>query len=548
MILPVFPIRPRSLRLLVLCAALGGQQALAQGLEPSDAARGLADIAARAVPAARSQSPAPAAPVARSAIAPRITLRSIRLVAPSAYLTQSQIDSALAPFLGRSLALTDLPQIPAAIDALYQARDIGLAQASLAEIDAADGTLTLRLTEARLGDVRYDADRISPRYLAYRLGFAKGQLADTRRIKGRLLGLSLTDGTQANAAFAPGSAPGTTDLTIALADQPALAGFAGLDNHGTLADGMERLRFSLRAGNVSGWNDPVSLDLTLSAGKQNATLAYSRVVTPSGGSLGLSLTALSGSAQIGPPRKTDGRTVLLSYSQPLRMTEASQILFTAAAEIFAESARLAAVPLADQKGRGVSIGVTGQHRHADGTPGRIAWALTLTAGQFDDAMTGSTRQDDRRINAALNYQRQIDSVGYLSLSGAVQVPLSERTPSRAAMTVTSIHAVPGYTEGLSAGAGAYWLRLQLERARPIGGLSARIDARPYVFVALGEAFDRTAGKWEGQGQAASVGIGISALIDGRFAFDLQLASPQKQVLTEGTNRTPTLRAALSMTF
>jgi hemolysin activation/secretion protein len=532
--------------LAILCAGLGGTPTHAQGLAPSDAARDLAAIAAQAT--APDPTPAPAPITSRPAAAPTMTLRAIRLAAPSAYLGQDQIDAALAPFIGRTIALADLSQITAAIDALYRAQDIGLAQASIAAIDTPTGTMTLRLIEARLGDVRYDAGRIAPQYLRFRLGFAEGQLADTRHIKGRLIGLSLTDGMQANAAFSPGALPGTTDLTIALADQPAFSGSVGLDNYGAPADGTERLRFALRANNVSGWNDPLSLDLTHSAGKHSATLAYARVVTPAGGRVGLSLTTLSATAEIGPARRTDGRSLLLSYSQPLRMTETSQILFTGAAEVFDETARLGAVPLADQTGRSLSIGVTGQHSHASGTPGRIAWAVSLTAGRFDDAITGSEAQGDRRLNGALNYQRQITGVGYLSFSGAVQIPLSNRTPSRAAMTITSVGAVPGYTEGLSAGAAGYWMRLQLERGQRLGGLTDTIDARPYAFVAVGEAFDRNASQWQGQGQAASVGIGVSALIDQRFAFDLQLASPQSALLSEGTNRKPTLRAAISFTF
>lgn len=510
--------------MLALALATLPLAATGQGLAPSDAAQALARAAEQGGTATAAPPPAP-----RRNVAP--VIRGVILAAPSAYLTQDEVMAAAAGVIGRTATPDTLAALTAAIDALYAAQGIGLAQSVVTGLDR--GTVTVRLIEARIGAVRADSPGIDGGYVAWRLGIGAGDLADTRRIGTALERLSISDGLAAEAGFSPGAAAGTTDLTVRLAPVPRWTGFLGIDNAGAPAAGRERLSFRLQRNNVTGWNDPLTLDLTASRGNRAATLSYARVVTPRGDRVRLALSGESGTATFGPLRDTRARSALLTWTAPLRLTDPREIALSAGLETFREEASLGGLPLADQRGTALTLSLSGAERRRTAQPSQTQWAVGLTFGRFRDAVAGGGARDHGRVNLAFGHERVVTGLGYLVVRGAAQIPLTDRIPSRDRFVVTSSLAVPGYDEGLSAGAGGYWLRVQIERAQPLGRTDARVDLRPYAALALGEAFDHTPGGWRGQGLAAAVAIGASARTADGLRLDLQVSRPLRQVLGQG---------------
>jgi hemolysin activation/secretion protein len=524
---------------IALCVAPA--PSLAQGLDPSDAARALARTAAE-----QGGSGATAPAPARRSVAP--VIRRVALTAPSAYLTADEVMAAASGVIGRRASPGNLAALTAAIDAVYAARGIGLAQSVVTGIDPSRGIVTIRLVEARVGTVRAEAPGLDSRYVVWRLGVGGGDLADTRRIGAALERLSISDGLATEAGFAPGAAAGTTDLTVRIAPVPRWTGHVGIDNAGSPAAGRERLSFRVQRNSVTGWNDPLALDLTASRGNRAATLSYSRVVTPRGDRLRLALSGESGTATFGPLRDTRASSAQLTWTAPLRLTDRSEIALTGGLETFRERATLGGIALADQRGTAVSLSLSGIERRRGERSSQTLWAAGLTFGGFRDEVAGGGTRDHARLNLAFGHERIVPGVGYLVLRGAVQVPLSHRIPSRDRFVVTSSLAVPGYDEGLSAGAGGYWLRAQIERARPLGQGHARIDLRPYAAIAMGEAFDHGAAGWRGQGLAAAVAIGASARTSDGLRFDLQLSRPLRRVLGQGGDGGLHLNLSLARVF
>lgn len=525
----------RALIPLGLLSALVAPNASAQGLPPSDAASALAELAARSPQAAP-----------RPVFQPlRFTLRRVVFPGASAYFKQAALDAAVAPFIGRRLRSGGAQAIADAVNALYRAEGIDLAIAQVAGIDPGRGTVAIDLFEARLGRVDYRSERTRPAYLRFRLGVEEGELADTRVIAERLERLWLTDRLRAEADFSPGAMPGRTDLTMSFDDPPPLAASLRFDNYGEAATGAARASASLRINSLTGWGDPLALDMMTSEGARSATLTYSRTVTPGGGQLAASISGQHSDTLSAPVVTSETVSAGLIYAHPLTLAEDRSLWVTFGVDRYDETTEVAGAVTADQSGWSLTLGANGA-RSFDRALRQVVWSVGLTAGRFTDKVLGLGDLAYGALTATGRLQWALGDWGAAILMGAAQLPLTDDTPSRGKFAVTSPFAVPGYSSGLSEGAGGYWTRFQIEAAKPLRISGTAIH--PYAFVAMGEAFDRAGGAWTGQGLASSIGIGQSGRIGRRGVFDVQLARSLTPVLGRGGDGSWSMRVAFSLTF
>ncbi|WP_407493630.1 ShlB/FhaC/HecB family hemolysin secretion/activation protein [Pseudooceanicola sp. MF1-13] len=542
-----------TVRLICLAGALAVWTAgpgAAQALEPSDEAKALAEEAATA-PGTAAQSTATATATKQATAAtprkpktpviPRI--RSVQFVNGTSYLNSEEVKAAVAPFVGQRATNATLANLQNAVNALYVRENIGLAQAVVE--NAQGGTIRMRLIEARLGNVIYNAPGLSDDYLGYRLGFAPGQLADTRRLTSQLQRFGWTDGLQADATFAPGADVGTTDLTITYPPIKPVTGYVALDNYVSQTNGKARLSFGVTRNSLTGRNDPLSLAGTVTEGTRSLTLSYSTVVSPGGDRLGVVLNYERGRVTAAPARESRKLGATVTYSHPLALSDDRRLYLTGALDVYDESAKLAGVTTSDQRGAAINIGLTSQQAAGDGVFG---WALGVTAGQYSDRVTGGTNIGSARVNGSLDWRGPISEGIVAVMAGAFQVPITSNLPAHDNFTVTAAQIVPGYDESISAGPGGYWLRAQIESAQSIGGLGQDVDMRPYAFAAMGEAFNLAGGTLVGQGTAAAIGVGMTGRINQTVGFDVQVAAPQTRVLGSGGKGTVTISAAVSAAF
>lgn len=544
------PLRPaRGARAALLALAMGGMlagPATAQGLPPSDAAEALATLSANA-PGAPATAPAGAPAVRAPRPAPVVfTLRKVAFTGPSGYFSEAELAAIVQPLLGRRFAAGGTAEVAEAVNATYAAAGIDLALAQVVRVDPARGAVTLDLFEARLGDVRYVAARASPAYLALRTGFRRGDLADTRRIASRLERLALTDGVLADAGFAPGAEPGSTDLTVTLAEPPATTTELRIDNFGETGTGALRGVLGFRLNNLTGWNDPLALDVTLSQGVRSGTIAYARTVGASGTAIGVTGAYATSDSVSGPARSSRTMSLGANIAHPLRVSLAQETWLDASAEYFDETATTLGTLSADQSGIGAALVLSGSHRWDDALVSSAAWSLSGRFGTYDDAVRAATGLGFAAIGASARVDTALGDWGWLVASGAAQYALTPDLPTRYDFAVTSPYAVPGYGIGLSQGPSGYWGRLQIEAAEA-WNLGGGVSLSPYAFAALGEAFDPAAGGgWTGQGLAVSAGGGLSGALGERVSFDLQIARSFTTVLGQAPGWD--IRAGLSMRF
>ncbi len=188
------------------------------------------------------------------------------------------LQAALRGFTGRDLSLTQLQEAAWVIVQTY--RGAGwLAHAFVPPQEIEGGVVTLRVVEARLGQVRigYPEAKL-PRERIQAMAEAHlpaGQLLNLRQVDRLLLLLDDMPGISATASFVQGQAPGTTDLQVRLGLDRTVVGNVTLDNFGGLATGRERVGAALSLNNLAGLGDLGQLQALRSQGSEYARLAWS---------------------------------------------------------------------------------------------------------------------------------------------------------------------------------------------------------------------------------------------------------------------------------
>ncbi len=235
-------------------------------------------------------TPEAAASPARRA-GPQVMVRSLR-VAGNTLLSQAQLAPVLAPFLQRSLDLSQLEQAAQAVAQRY--REEGwVAAAYLPAQDITSGEVLIQVEEARLGSLRLDTaiDLRAPQAQARRYFDAlltPGQPLNADAVeRAQLLSAELL-GLEVNTRFRKGQAPGATDVEVQLRDKPMLVADLMADNAGARSTGRERLHALMELRNPLSSGDLWSLALMRSEGSESARLGLGLPVGVQGWRVGAS--------------------------------------------------------------------------------------------------------------------------------------------------------------------------------------------------------------------------------------------------------------------
>jgi hemolysin activation/secretion protein/invasion protein IalB len=435
---------------------------------------------------------------------------------PSEYLTTGELDAAAAPYIGRRVTVADLGGLLDAVNRLYAQRGASLAEAFLVSIDG--GIVDIELFEAHIGSVGYVAQNASDAYLAFRLGLEPGMLADTRLIEERLQRLALTDGAIAAASFLPGADRGLTDLTLTFEEPAPYWWYVGVDNYGAAATGMARMTIGGGLRSLTGWNDPLSVDVVVTQGSVAGVLTYSRVIHPSGTTLTGALDA-SASRTMTLPNVTDRAvTGTISLTHPVILEPNARWNVGGAVLAFGEDGTIAGVPLVSQRGSGVRVTSTGSWT---GTALSLVATQALTVVQWDNLVTATSDGWFVGLGGSASAVLSLGPALAFSIEAAGQLALSGAAPARFQFGASGPLATRGYGSELSKGDSGFFVRTELGAAAPIV-IDDGFALRPYAFADFGRAFEVTG---PSQGLLASIGVGSGIVIVERMSGDIFVAKP-----------------------
>jgi len=209
--------------------------------------------------------------------------------------------------------------------------------------------------------------------------------------------------------------------------------------------------------------------------------------------------------------------------------------------------------------RGTLLGVANVDQQ--GVEGHIGLSASITGERF--TLRGGLRYlfgsyDERIFGARIGYSalafNLVPSVlvgddAFFSVALGGQSALGRPMPAARRIAAAGPAAVRGYPTNLGSTDSAWYARFQFEKATPWypQGDTGGLGLRPFAFLDTGEGYDAAG---VGQGQLASVGIGVSLTAGEHLFGDLYVARPLRTNVTgwASPSKAPVVRGALSIRF
>lgn len=446
-------------------------------------------------------------------------------------LPEGEITAPFATMFGRRATLAELRAALDEVNRRYLAADFALSRAFIPAQSVQDGTLTLRIVEGYIGEIRVEAETEDRRQLVLRFGdeVLSERPLRTSTLQRYLLTLrdvpGLTIGSRI-AAFNVNS--GAAVLAIS-ADLRPFSTSATVDHRARL----EGLPFQLFIGgtlnNPLGWGDQFSL-ITLATGdpSENHFLqgSYSAMV----GSSGARILASASIARLHADEAVPGFTLVSSsrryaanFSYPLIRTVQQSLNAVVGAYYTSSDHEYSGVRLLEDEL--LAAVIEAQYFRRLGEQWAANAALRLTQG-LDLFGIGETELPHTRPNttpdftklratASLTY-RATERLSFILSSDAQYSPVSLLSAEE--ITFGGSRFGRGYDQAEIGGDRGYGVSLQSQYRFPIGQ-SKLWSLMPYAFADYAQAFNTPSsgpdtadlfsaglGTWISRGQSVSVGL------------------------------------------
>jgi hemolysin activation/secretion protein len=195
----------------------------------------------------------------------------------NAELSESELQAALQPWLGRTLGLRDLREAASALEQLYRTRG-WLARVTLPSQDVTDGTVTLNIVEAKRGRIRLTqsgtpkpgSTKTAERVQSLLEGnLPEGKPLNLNDYERALLIANDQPGGASSGSLQAGETEGSTDLLIQQSTDNELAQTdISADNGGNRSTGATRLNANIALNAPWGYGEQISLAASKTEGSE----------------------------------------------------------------------------------------------------------------------------------------------------------------------------------------------------------------------------------------------------------------------------------------
>lgn len=376
----------------------------------------------------------------------------------SAILSDADLQSILGPMEGTTVSLRDLFQAIEAINRLYDARGFPAARAVLPPQDVVDGTIQIRLVEARVGELVIEGNQITREsYIRRRIMLESGELLSIRDLESQLVTFNRLNDSVLRARLAPGAEFGTTDVLLDVVEPGAFEMGFFADNARRSTIGRERFGGFIRIPSLTGRNDSLLLTGDFSEGAGSFSSALS---TPIGDSdirfeVGFdysSIEVISGPLR---PLEITGSSMELTFGllAPVYTTLTEQVSLFGRVKIRESISRFGGVKVQDLDLRVLQVGFNAQSIDNTGvwfTEHRLNFGINDFGGEADYFTYNGSLIRVQRITDRFSL---VGRLGW-QLSPDDDLPSSEQFQIGGAFTVR------GHSEGLLVGNEGYHCSLE----------------------------------------------------------------------------------------
>lgn len=467
------------------------------------------------------------APEKKPAAGSRFLLRRIDFT-KSDLLPEDTLRGLAATVEGREVTLAEVVEVVERINALYRERGIPTAQAVLPAQEVADGALTIKLVEGRVGDILLEGNAsTADSFILSRLGQVKGDLADVGALERSMMRFNRSQDVQLRAELKPGAKFGETDVAVTVVEPSKHEMRMFADTSGSFATGVYRVGSFYQNRSLFGFRDAFSASLigAETGGHEGRAVSYSVPV----GTLGTRLTLswfedytriVNGSfAALRIRGESTAWTALLRH--PLLLGRNHQIDVVAGAkkrktESWIEGRKFQSTDIDD-----LSVGVDGQWWEAD----RI-WTASLNYSDGKADPIGDVVSSSFRIwRGSLRRVQEFGDGWSLHNTLSFQYTSDENLTSSEQFLIGGEGSVRGYQTGLFSGDKGVLASLELHHPLPQPPV-APVRTSGFLFLDYGAVAPfRPPESTRGRDTMASYGWGLNANIAQNTSLRLTLGLP-----------------------
>ncbi len=391
----------------------------------------------------------------------------------------------LAPFVGADKRFQDLLDAAAAVKQELAGRGFFLADVVVPEQKITDGTIELRVLEGRLGKVRLEVDPAVPidRSLleSYLSSLDEGGLIRTTDVERALFQIHDLRGIVATSSFAPGTAPGTADLTIRVVPGKKFDANLDFDANGSIYTGLHRAGAGVDANSLLGRGELINVRASNAI---DGNLRFARAsalvpVGPWGSKIGVAYSELK--YRLGTPLfsglKAGGSAVVESFIgiHPfVRSRNANLLAILQADKRKFEDIRLTTSTVTRKIADVNSLALSGDFRDRLGGGGINVFNIAYTLGEIKYAppTAGADRTNERmfsKTNITLARLQSVPAISdRLAFYGAYSQQFTNKNmDSSEKFSLGGPNSVRAYPQGEGSGDEGYFANLELRYRLPL---------------------------------------------------------------------------------
>lgn len=402
----------------------------------------------------------------------------------SAFLSQAELDAIAAEFVGRDVTFTDLNALLARVNKLYDEGGYLTARAMLAPQRIENGVIKVTLVEGVVEDFDVSgATYYDPAFVADRLAVPSGTVVDLPELERQLLRFNRLNHAKVLADLKPGSAFGTTDVTLVLQEPKRNQLDLFIDNNGFDSTGELEAGAIGRRHRVFRDDDQLSGFIVGADGSLSGSVSYSMPLGKRGARAGLSYVRGQTEVVNGPFRDLSvegvSDTIALTTSFPLMFRSNRYVSGDFTVSRTSALTTVDGVDTSDSDIVQAEAGLNADFVSPKNTVILRASGLVANADEqlFDDS------RDITLMRGAALFSRQLTPKTRGNVNLQWQYAFEDDLPGTLEFQLGGANSIRGFDPGTVAGDSGYFAKFQLDREVRRGDLYS-VDI--FGFYDLGE--------------------------------------------------------------
>ena len=226
----------------------------------------------------------------------QFTIENFIMEAPDLVLDKDALSRILSEGMGEKRTMAQLRQTVDELTSYCRSHGYPAAAVYLPPQESADGVVVLRVLPGRYGEIAIENNSRLKTPVARRIiaGLKADDIITTEKLETALYAVSDATGARAVGVLSPGTAFGTSKLTVRIEDSKESNTVFYVENYGSPSTGRYRYGLQETVYNASGEGDKVSAGTLISNGSlRNFYANYETVVGRGGTTLGLGISRMN---------------------------------------------------------------------------------------------------------------------------------------------------------------------------------------------------------------------------------------------------------------